>query len=582
MKKFFRIVLAVVVGVLLVNLIGLFILVGICTPSSNETTIIPKEGILKIDLSKVAIREQKTEDLNAMLSGSQVKSIGLRQAISAIHFAKTDPGVKCIYLKPEGSRFGLGSISEFRGALEDFRTSGKPVVAYLENPSTGSYYLASVADKLYVGAYSGATPQFLGLSSRLIFLKDLLDKLGVNVQLIRHGKYKSAGEMYVRNTASKENLQQNQEMISSVWETLVSQIAKSRSLSVADVNSALDELKLALPSDYVELGFADAALTRAELEEKLAVLCMVPSYRQVSMIPFAGYVENNVKDNFRATGYVAVIYANGEIVDGLDPSNVDGDRFASIIESVREDSSVKAVVLRVNSPGGSVVASEKIKNELDALKAVKPLVASYGDYAASGGYWISNNADRIFSNPGTITGSIGVFGMIPDFSSLIKNTAHVNIVSVNSNRHADMLGLTRPFTAEELAFMQKGIEAVYSKFIGIVADGRGLSVEAVDAIAQGRVWTGADALGIGLVDEIGTLEDAIAWAAAAAGDASMSSLGIMEYPKPATFVETLTALFEDKETDYSVGIWTKWLSDWQKGRKNYIFARVPYQLEPLQ
>lgn len=581
MKKFFRIVLAVIVGLLIANVITLFIIIGLCSPSSDSAPVIPSSGVLKIDLSKVVVAEQKTEnlDINALMGSSQMETVGLRQAVQAIHIAKDDPGVKCIYLKPDGATFGLGSVYEFRSALEDFRKSGKPIMAYSENPSTGGYYLASVADKVYLGSYKGGTPSFLGLSSRLIFLKDLLDMVGVKVQLIRHGKYKSAGEMYIRNSASKENMQQNQEMIASVWSTLSAQIAASRDMSVEAVNAAIDGLCLALPSDFVDLGFADGILTRSQLEEKLAVLAMVDKYSQVQMIPFAGYIQNKVKDNVRAVNKIAVVFANGNIVDGNNPANVDGDRFASIIESVRADSTIKAVVLRVNSPGGSVVASEKIKDELDALKAVKPLVASYGDYAASGGYWISNNADKIYSNPTTLTGSIGVFGMIPDFSGLIKDKAHVGIQAVNSNKHSDMLSLTRPFTAEETAFMQKGIEAVYTKFIGIVADGRGMTPQAVDDIAQGRVWTGADALTIGLVDEMGTLEDAINWAAAAAGDPSMSKLAVVEYPRPATLVETLTAMLNQQDTDYSISVWTKWLSNWEKGNHNYIFAQIPYQID---
>ena len=239
----------------------------------------------------------------------------------------------------------------------------------------------------------------------------------------------------------------------------------------------------------------------------------------------------------KAKQKIAVIYADGEIIDGKGKSDIAGDRFASVIEKIAADSTVKAVVLRVNSPGGSVTASEKIKNELDRLQEAKPLVASYGDYAASGGYWISNRCDKIFSDATTLTGSIGVFGLVPDLSGTAKDIAHVGVESVTSHKHGDMYGLMRPLDAEEYDFMLTGIEAVYDRFTTIVSEGRGIPKETVDEIGQGRVWTGADALNINLVDEIGTLEDAIHYAATAAGEPDLAKWNIKGYPRPLTPME---------------------------------------------
>ena len=577
MKKFLKTVLAVICGVLILNLLGFGLLCLIGGGLGNTEPVIPTTGVLKIDLSKVIIAEQSKESLNFNLGSEQIETIGLRQATQAIRAAAEDPGVKYIYLKPEGATIGTASMVEFRKALSDFRKSGKPIVSYMENPSTGSYYLASVADAIYVTSYQGCTPMMTGISSQQIFLKDLLDRLGIKVQLIRHGKYKSAGERYVRSSSSEENRRQTQAFVDAIWEAISGEIAQSRGITTDELNSLIDNLSLCLPADFVEYGLADATLTRQELAGKLAVLAGVDSYDKVPMIPFAAYSKTHQKNNFRALNKIAIIYADGQIQDGNALTDISGDRFASIIETVRKDSTVKAVVLRVNSPGGSVVASEKIKTELDLLGDDKLLVASYGDYAASGGYWISNNAEKIYCSPTTITGSIGVFGMVPEFSGLIEDIAHIGVEAVSSNRHADMYSLTRPFTEEETAYVQRSIESIYTKFIGIVADGRSMTPQQVDEIAQGRVWAGSDALEIGLVDEMGTLEDALHYAATAAGDSNLDNWNVVEYPKPLTVAEELAALFSNtEENDFS--IYTRWYDNWKKGKVEVAFADMPYRL----
>lgn len=575
MKKFLKLVLAVMCGILILNLITIAIIAGLATPSAPST---PSEGVLRIDMSKVVITEQ-TREADPMTTlqarGQMVSQVGIWDAVQAIRKAADDPGVKFIYLKTDGNSTPLNLADELRTALAEYReTSGNPVVAYMETPSTGSYYLASVADKIYMTPHPGATTTVNGISSQMLFLGDLLKKFGVNVQLIRHGKFKSAGEMYTRSSSSPENRLQYQQMVNSLWSNVAEGIAASRGISVEEVNAAVDGLKLCLSQDFVDCGLVDALLDREGLEEQLAVLAVADSYDEVKMIDFAEYTAaKNVPS--KAIKKIAVIYADGEIVDGSAEDAVAGDRFASIIEGIRKDSKVKAVVLRVNSPGGSVLASEKIKHELDLLKAEKPLVASYGTYAASGGYWISNNCEKIFTSPYTLTGSIGVFSMIPEFSKTASDVLHVGVENVPSGKHADMYSLMRPFDKDEYNYMLRSIEDIYDRFTTIVSEGRDIPKEEVDAIGQGRVWTGSDAIGIKLVDETGTLADAIAYAADLAGDSELANWNIKGYPAPLTMMEQMTKALNGQQEDYTVRLARELTSP-------RTLARLPYSIKILQ
>jgi protease-4 len=484
-------------------------------------------------------------------SGTPTDVIGIWDAVQALNAAAEDPAVKYIFLRTDGNATGVTALGELRVALDRFRTSGKPVVSYMESPGTASLYLASVSDKVYLNSSLGLTPQFTGVGSQMFFLGDLLNRLGVNMQLIRHGKYKSAGEMYTRSSSSPENREQYQRMIDSMWEVIGTTIAESRGISIEELNADIEELKLRLPQDFVDRKLVDELLDRKGLEDKLATLAVVDKYKDIKWISFKDYVDAKIVSG-KAKQKIAVIYADGEIIDGKAKSNIAGDRFASVIEKIAADSTVKAVVLRVNSPGGSVTASEKIKNELDRLQEVKPLVASYGDYAASGGYWISNRCDKIFSDATTLTGSIGVFGLVPDLSGTAKDIAHVGVESVTSHKHGDMYGLMRPLDAEEYDFMLTGIEAVYDRFTTIVSEGRSIPKETVDEIGQGRVWTGADALNINLVDEIGTLEDAIRYAATAAGEPDLAKWNVKGYPRPLTPMEQFMEMVGSGSKDEDV------------------------------
>ena len=586
MKEFLKMTLAAILGFLIVSIVMTlfsFAVIGSIAALGSSQPVMPRSAVLRIDMSSIALTEQSAEsDPMSMLQGDSRTQIGILNAVKAVEAAAADPAVQYIYMKPDMlMATGMAEVEEFRQALERFRESGKAIVSYLENPTNAGYYLASVSDRIYMTSYEGGMSMITGLATQQIFLKDILDRLGVNVQLIRHGKYKSAGEMYIRNSISKENREQNQAMVSSIWETWSSQIAAARDFSPEHFNALIDGLKLNFPQDFLDNGLVDGLLTQEELREKLCDLSVVEDFEDVSMISLQDYATLKSVPNLKAKEKIAVIYASGNIIEGNDKTQVAGDRFASIIAGVRKDSTVKAVVFRVNSPGGSVLASEKIKNEMDLLKEAKPVIASYGNYAASGGYWISNNCDYIFSNASTLTGSIGVFSMIPEFSGTLKDIAHVNITTISSNDHADMYSGTRPLSASETAYMQASVEKIYERFTSIVAGGRNLEVPYVDSIAQGRVWSGSDALEIGLVDSIGTLKDALVYAAGAAGNPDLASWQIAEYPKPLT---TFEMILESLGGSASVFAGTplenveKAFSSWKADESGKVYARMPYEI----
>ena len=606
-KEFVKWVLAVLCGLFVWGIVkGIFFIMMIgsmassASTSSASSTVLPKEGVMVMDMANLVITEQTTDAMPSMSlpslaslgSGSMVETIGIYDAVRAIRKAAEDPGVKFILLKTDNPTSDITSISEVRKALLDFRKSGKAVVAYGEAFTSGSYYLASVADKIYTTSHHGGNTFMLGMSGRMIFLKDLLDKLGVNYQLIRHGKYKSAGEMYVKNAPSEENMEQNQVMIDSMWETVSKETAEARGISADSLNFFIDNLSVSFPEDMVRHNLADELLSVEGYKEKIATLAGKEKVKDVRFMGIKDYAAAKVKANTSAKKKIAVIYANGNIVEQDDPNNISGDRFAREIAKVRADSTVKAVVFRVNSPGGTVLAASKIKEEIDLLKAVKPVVASYGAYAASGGYWISNNCDHIISGATTLTGSIGCFSAIPEFGKTVKDIAHVNVTPVKSHKHSDMLSLMRPFDSEETAWMQEYVDDIYTNFVNIVAEGRDMTYEAVDEIAQGRVWTGSDALRIGLVDELGTLEDAIAYAASMGGDPDVAAWNVEGYPKPLSFFEQLMSQLGKKNMEEELvnalegtpleavaKSLLDWQKTWTKGNGQLVFARMPFEIE---
>ena len=486
-----------------------------------------KARVLKIDF-KNPIAERKTGgsslDVMSIVQGTP-NSVTLLSYINAIDAAAEDKTIGMIYMTPENISAGVSQVEEIRAALERFRKSGKPVIAYCENFSNMSYYLASVADKIILDPASES--MITGVGSQMIFLKDLLDALGVDVQLIRHGKYKAAGEMFVRNSASPENRLQNEALLNSIWNTISGQIAASRGVSQKEFNEWVENLEMCHPEEYKAKGLIDEIWYKDQVDKYLCQQNGAGRIQEVGFVKINKYA-TKIKKGSRKNR-IAVVYADGEIVNSGSDADIVGSKLAATIRKVREDKKVKAVVFRVNSPGGSAQASEAIRHELELLRAVKPVIASYGDYAASGGYWISAQSDYIFSDESTITGSIGVFGMIPSAGDAIRKNLKVNIESVGTSSHSDMMSGLRQLDDSEVAYVQKQIERIYDDFTGLVSKGRGISKDSVDAIGQGRVWSGADALKIGLVDSLGGLYDAINYAAAKVG-LSKADYQLSRYP----------------------------------------------------
>ena len=480
-----------------------------------------KAKVLKIDFKNpIAERNvgSSSFDIMSMVNGTP-NSVTLLSYIQAIDAAAEDKNIGMIYMTPENISAGISQVEEIRAALERFRKSGKPIVAYCENFGNTSYYLASVADKVILDPASES--MITGVSTQMIFLKDLFDALGVDMQLIRHGKYKAAGEMYIRNSSSPENRLQNEVLINSIWDTMSSQIAASRGITQKELNDWVENLEMCHADEYKAKGLVDETWYKDEVEKYLCEQNGAKKISEVGFVKINKYATKIKKGNRK--NRIAVIFADGEIVNSGSDADIVGSKLASTIRKVREDKKVKAVVFRVNSPGGSAQASEAIRHELQLLRAEKPVIASYGDYAASGGYWISAESDYIFSDKSTITGSIGVFGLVPSVGDAISKNLKVNIETIGTSSHSDMMNGMRKLDDAEVEYMQKQIEKIYSDFTGLVSNGRGISKDSVDAIGQGRVWSGADALGIGLVDCHGGIQDAIDYAAGKVG------LGKMDY-----------------------------------------------------
>ena len=591
MKEFVKMMLAVICAFIVMQIVGfflLFVMIGSMAALGSGKTVLPREGVLDLNMSQFSLAEQTVDEsfsptvsLLGLSAGGP--TVGLWDAIQAIEAAAADPGVKYILLRADGASGGVSSMEEIRAALAEFRKSGKAVVAYTENPTSGSYYLASVADKVYMTSYHGGNAQMLGLSSRMLFLKDLLDKVGVNYQLIRHGKYKSAGEMYIKNAPSDENREQYQVMVNSLWKTLAAATAESRGLTEEKLNELIDNLQLNFPEDFQKNGLVDELLDHEGLINKLCTLAQVEKQEDLHLIPFADYVSAKVF-NFHGKENVAILFADGEIIDGYDYNEIASDRFVAEIDKIRKDKTVKAVVLRVNSPGGSVVASEKIRTALKLLMAEKPLVASYGNYAASGGYWISSGCQKIYSDATCLTGSIGVFSMIPEFSKTTGKLG-VNVVTVGSNKHSDMYSLMRPFDKDEEATMQAYVEDIYDRFVNIVSEGRSLEPAQVDDLGQGRVWVGTDALERGLVDEIGGLRDAVNYAATLAGFVNKSDYHVVGFPAPLSKADQLMEMISGRKDEPSILAGTpfealgKSLRGLRENEPTQVYARLPYEIE---
>jgi protease-4 len=466
-----------------------------------------KGKILKIDLKDV-VAERGGSNFSISLSGLNVNSsvslLGFERALTE---AAEDDAIAMIYVNTDHFSASMAGMEEIREYLKRFSGKGKPVVAYGAGLSNASYYIASVADRVFL--YPKGSGTLTGLATTQFFLKDGLDALGVDVQLIRHGKYKSAGEMYIRNDISPENREQYEVLFNSLWNSMLAEIAESRNVKVEDLIGWIDNLELNTADTWLEKGLIDGLKYRDEMEKYLCNLFGKTKPEEVKVVPITDYIKK-VK-NGPSDKKIAVIYADGEIVRS--GGAIVGEQLSNTIAKVRRDSTVKAVVFRVNSPGGEVVAADMIRREIELLQQYKPVIASYGSYAASGGYLISAGCERIFVDNTTLTGSIGVFGMVPSYGRAIKKNLKVNPVVIGTNKHSAMGSGMQPLSEDEQEWYQKEIEGIYDDFVGVVADGRSITKEYVDSIAQGRVWSGKDAIDIKLADEKGTLLDAIEYTA---------------------------------------------------------------------
>ena len=551
MKEFFKTtfacVLAMVVAGIILLFVGIGIVVGIVT-SSDDKGEIEKNSVLFLDLNGV-IEERAVENPLASIMDSELKTYGLDEIIAAIKEAKANENIKGIYLQAGAVEGASGaSLEEIRGELASFKESGKFIVAYGDQYSQELYYLATVADKLILNPQGNIG--WHGLASTPVFYKDLLEKIGVEMQVFKVGTYKSAVEPFIATEMSDANREQLTEMLDSTWDELLTAVSASRGVSKEKLDDYADRFMDFCPAEeYVACGMADTLLYKDGVQAYLKCLTGIDGDDDLNLVTMETMKErlklNKMVEDAADKSKVAVYYAFGEI-DGS-TSSFDGINSQKVIKELRdlrEDDDVKAVVLRVNSPGGSAYGSEQIWREVTLLKAAKPVVVSMGDYAASGGYYISCAADCIVASPITLTGSIGIFGVIPSAEKLLKEKVGLGFDVVKTNPMADLGNMSRTFTPQERVVLQNYVNNGYALFLKRCADGRGVAVEEIAKIAEGRVWTGSKAKEIGLVDELGDLDKAVEIAAQKAG---LTDYSVKAYPEEKPLIEKL---MDTKKEDY--------------------------------
>ena len=588
MKKFFKTTLACMLALLIVGLIlpivGISIIAGVVASSGADSTI-EKNSVLFLDLNGV-IEERAVENPLASIMDSELKTYGLDEILAAIKEAKANENIKGIYLQAGAVEGASGaSLEEIRGELASFKESGKFIVAYGDQYSQELYYLATVADKLILNPQGNIG--WHGLASTPVFYKDLLEKIGVEMQVFKVGTYKSAVEPFIATEMSDANREQLTEMLDSTWDELLTAVSASRGVSKEKLNGYADRFMDFCPAEeYVACGMADTLLYKDGVQAYLKSLTGVDGDDDLNLVTMETMKErlkmNKMVEDAADKSKVAVFYAFGEI-DGSASSFDEGINSQKVIKELRElreDDDVKAVVLRVNSPGGSAYGSEQIWREVTLLKAAKPVVVSMGDYAASGGYYISCAADCIVASPITLTGSIGIFGVIPSAEKLLKEKIGLGFDVVKTNPMADFGNMSRTFTPQERVVLQNYVNNGYALFLKRCADGRGVAVEEIAKIAEGRVWTGSKAKEIGLVDELGDLDKAVEIAAQKAGLADYS---VKAYPEEKPLIEKL---MDTKKEDYMETMARETFAGYYNsvkflrniGNCDRIQARLPFEL----
>jgi protease-4 len=575
MKNFFKMMLASILGMLLVNIMVFVVfLLIIAVIGSGEPVIVKNNSILKISLNKPL--EDRAGIPTIDVVNFDVKSnLGLNNILNGLERAKNDNRIKGVYLELSSIQAGIASVEEIRNALLNFKESGKYVLAYAEGYSQKAYYLATAADKIYLNPFGSIN--FYGLSAQLTFFKGLLDKLGIDMQIIRHGKFKAAIEPFTLNKMSDENREQIKSYTGSVWNYILQTVSASRNIAIDELNRIADNLELATAEDAFNKKFVDKLFYEDEL---VAELIKYSGGTTLNVIDIDKYYTAPLSFPAKGKNKIAVIYASGEIMAGEGDTEIMSKNIIEAISKARKDSTVKAVVFRVNSPGGGADASEFIARELEITKAKKPVVISMGDLAASGGYWISTPSDKIFAHHTTLTGSIGVFGIIPNIEKAAKEKLGITFDAVTTNEHSDFPSITRPLKQVEKDYLQKNVEFVYSQFTSKVAKSRNLSVERVDSIGQGRVWSGINAFDIGLIDYFGGIKEAIREAAGLAG---ISDYSIVELPKELSTFEMLMKTLDtkvSKSLDNELVRSLKHYTHLINSIKNFgVVAKLPYEIE---
>ncbi len=534
--KFLRNVLATITGLFLFCVL-LFLIMGALM--KQDEVVLDKPHVLRLNLS-TAINDMTNADPLSNFDPVSMKinkTITTYDVLNNIEKAKDDDKIMGILLNLSSIGASMATLEEIRNALIEFKTSGKFIHAYSATMSQKAYYLATVADKIALNPEGML--EFYGLSSSVNFYTKALENLGVKVQVIRHGKFKSAVEPFMLTEMSEASRQQTSTFLGSFWDHMLANIAKERGLTKERLNEIADQMLATAARDAYEVKMVDELAYFDEVEAGIRTILELERDAEIPYVSLGKYNLVKTSKKIDAKNRIAVIYAEGFIGTGMIPGEGGGIQANALVKEIRkarENNRIKAIVLRVNSPGGGALASDIIWRELQLCKGVKPLIASMGGVAASGGYYIACNADTIVASPNTITGSIGVFGLVPNLQNLVEGKIGITTTTVKTNRMADFGDLTRPLSDAERDFLQLNIERTYDTFISRVAVGRGMKKEEVDAIGQGRVWSGVTAKEIGLVDVLGGLEDAIAIAAEKAG---LSSFSVKGYPEPKDPLEEL-------------------------------------------
>ena len=586
MKQFFKFMFASMLGTFLTLIISflLFILIigGAIMASSKPDTSVPQNAILRLTLDAPIPERSLNNPFGGFsfggLAGQQVP--GLYETVNAIKNAKSDSNIKGILLDLGIVPSGMATVEEIRNALLDFKKSGKFIVAYSELYSQKAYYLATVANKVYMNPEG--TLDFKGIGGEVMFMKGLMEKLDVQIQIIRHGKFKSAVEPFMLDKMSQANKEQTLTYINALWKQMLVGISQSRGISETQLNKLADNLSGYTPEVAVKEKMVDQLIYKDQLLQELRNRLNIKTEKDINSINLGKYVLANEKNTPEySKAKIAIIFASGDIVSGNgDEGTIGSERLSKAIRKARLDNSVKAIVLRVNSPGGSALASDIIWREMVLAKKAKPVVVSMGDVAASGGYYISCAANKVFADPNTITGSIGVFGIIPNFQKTLQNKLGITFDNVKTNKHSDFITVTRPLDAEETAIMQGDIERIYKTFIGHVAEGRNTTSAAIDSIGQGRVWSGVDAKRLKLIDEFGGLNNAVDEAAKLAKISKYNIQALPALQDPFTkLIEQLTGDYKDARIQSELGEYYGYFTYLRKlAKAEKIQARLPFEM----